>query len=171
MDLQTLSALAEIFGFVAVVAAIIFGVIQIRQFRSQRRDLAVIELIRPIQDNEFSRAFNLIHSLPENISASELKAKGAEYVEAAMMIGSRFETIGLLVFRGVVPISAVEELVGGISVSLWKRLHPWAHSIREEQSQECFVEWFQWLVDRLRELDRDEKEPAYKRFRDWKPKA
>jgi len=31
MDLQTLSQIAEIGGFVAVVAAIIFGMIQIRE--------------------------------------------------------------------------------------------------------------------------------------------
>ena len=170
MDLQTLSAYAEIFGFLAVVAAIIFGFIQIRQFQRQRRDLAAIELVRSIQDSEFTKAFRLVHSLPENISASEFSAKGTEYVDAALLLGVKFESIGLLVYRGVVPFSAVEELIGGVAVTLWKRLNPWVHMIRTEQSQELFEEWFQWLVERLEESERGQQEPAYKKFHNWKPR-
>jgi hypothetical protein len=170
MDLQTLSQLAEIFGFLAVGTAIIFGLIQIKQFQRQRRDLAAIELVKSIQDSEFTKAFRLIFSLPEDISATELSAKGTEYVDAALLIGVKFEVIGLLVFRGVVPFSAVQELVGGITITLWKRLSPWVHSIRAEQSQEYFEEWFQWLVNQLEKRDRGQEEPAYKRFHDWSSK-
>ena len=122
MDLQTFAALAEIFGFLAVVIAIVFGFIQIKQYQRQRRDLAAIELVRSLQDREFTKAFRLIHSLPEDISASEFTAKGNEYVDAAFLIGMKYEAIGLLVFRSVVPISAVEELIGGVTIIIWKRM-------------------------------------------------
>jgi hypothetical protein len=170
MDLQTISAFVEIFGFLAVVVAIGFGFLQIKQFQRQRRDLAAIELVRSIQDSEFTKAFRLIYSLPEDISASDFTAKGTEYVDAAFLIGSNFEAIGLLVFRSVVPISAVEELIGGITIIIWKRMSPWVHSIRSEKSQQSFGEWFQWLVNRLEERDRVQQEPAYKRFHDWRPR-
>jgi hypothetical protein len=170
MNLQTLSELAEIFSFLAVAAVIIFGLIQIRQFQRQRRDSAAIELVRSVQDSEFTKAFRLIHSLPEGISAAEFTAKGTEYVDAALALGMKYETIGLLVFKGVVPISTTEELVGGVAITLWKRLSPWVDSIRAEQSQELFLEWFQWLVNKLEERNRGQQEPAYKRFHDWKPR-
>ncbi|MCK4801580.1 MAG: DUF4760 domain-containing protein [Anaerolineales bacterium] len=167
MNLQTFSVIVDIIGSLAVFAAIIFGLIQIKHFHRQRRDLAAIELVRSVQDSEFTKAYRLIHSLPEKVSASEFSAKGTEYVDAAHTLGMKYETIGLLVFRGVVPISAAEELVGGIAITLWKRLGPWVDSIRKEQSQELFLEWFQWFVNRLEERNRDLQEPAYKRYYDW----
>ncbi len=109
MDLQTLSQIAEIGGFIAVGAAIIFGMIQIRDTQRQRHDLASIELVRSFQDSEFTAAFRMIHALPEDIPASEFLAKGDDYIDAALLIGIKYETMGLLVFRGVVPTDAVQE--------------------------------------------------------------
>ncbi len=167
MSLQTFSVIVDILGSISVIAAIIFGVNQIRQFHRQRRDQAAIELVRSVQDSEFTRAFHLIHSLPTPITAEEFKSKGTEYVEAALTIGMRYETIGLLVFRRVIPISIVEELVGGVAISLWERMGPWVQAIREEQSQELFLEWYEWIVNRLNDRERSLQEPAFKRYVDW----
>jgi len=167
MNLQTLASIAEIFGFFAVIAAIIFGLVQVKQFRRQRQDLAAIELVRSFQNSEFTMAFRLLHSLPEDISATEFAAKGTEYIDAAYALSFKYETTGVLVFRDVVPIAAVEELIGSIGITLWKRLSPWVHSIRSEQSQEHILEWFQWLVERMEERGHSEHEPAHKRFKDW----
>ncbi len=104
MNLQTFSVIVDIIGSLAVFVAIIFGLIQIKHFHRQRRDLAAIELARSVQDSEFTKAYRLIHSLPEKVSASEFSAKRTEYVDAAHTLGMKYETIGLLVFRGVVPI-------------------------------------------------------------------
>ncbi len=168
MDLQTLSQMAEVGGFIAVLAAIIFGYIQLKDAKRQRNDLAAIELVRSFQDSEFTTAFRLIHGLSEEVSASDLVDKGSEYIDAALLIGIKYETMGVLVYRGVVPIAAVEELIGGIALTLWQRVRPWAESIREVQSQDRFLEWFQWLVERLEERSVGEIKPAFVRFQDWK---
>jgi len=167
MILQTFSILVDIISSVAVIAAIIFGITQIRQFRQQRRDIAAIELVRSVQDSEFTNGFRLIHALPENISAAEFKAKPSEYIELALAVGMKYESIGLLVCKGVLPIAIVEELVGGVAITFWRRLNPWVISMRKEQSQEYIFEWYQWLVERLEERGRDVQEPAYKRYGDW----
>ncbi|MCF7807341.1 MAG: DUF4760 domain-containing protein [Candidatus Marinimicrobia bacterium] len=167
MNLQTIASIAEIFGFVAVMAAIIFGWIQIQQFKRQRRDQAAIELVRNFQDIEFTRGFRLIHSLPEDISADEFKSKGTEYIDAAYSLSMKYETMGVLVHREVVPIDAVEDLIGGVGITLWKRLSPWIHAVRKEQSNEHILEWYQWLIERILERGNKNQEPAYKRFRIW----
>lgn len=170
MDIQTLAAIAEIFGFFAVIAAIAFGLIQVKQFKRQRRDIAAVELVRSFQDSDFTQAFRLIHSLPEDISASEFAAKGTEYINAAYLMSMKYESMGVLVYRDVIPLSAVEELIGGVGITLWKRLRLWVYSIRVEQSQEHILEWFEWLVDRMEERGHNEKEPAHKRFTHWQSK-
>ena len=167
MTLQTFSIIVDILSSIAVLAAITFGLIQIRQFRQQRRDVAAIELVRSVQDSEFTNAFRLVHSLPENVSAVDFKAKGSEYVDAALTLGMKYEAIGLLVYKGVVPISTAEELIGGVGITLWKRLHLWVESIRKDQSQALFLEWFQWFVDRLEDRKRGDQEPAHIRYKEW----
>ncbi len=72
MDLQTLANVAQILGAVAVVAAIVFGFVQIRQFRVQRRDAAAAELVRSFQDASFTQSFRLITALPDNATPEQL---------------------------------------------------------------------------------------------------
>lgn len=167
MNLQTFSIVVDIISSIAVFAAILFGLTQIRQFRQQRRDVAAIELVRSVQDSEFTNAFRLIHVLPENMPAAEFKAKGTEYIAYALAVGMKYETIGLLVYKGVLPLPVVEELVGGVAIMFWRRLYPWVESMRKEQSADFIFEWFQWLVERLEDSGRDIREPAHKLYQDW----
>jgi hypothetical protein len=169
MDLQVLANLAQILGAAAVVAAIVFGIAQIRQFRLQRRDSAVAELVRSFQDAEFSRSFRLISALPNDTTAAELRAGGSAAEDAALALGVRFEALGLLIFRGIMPLSLAAQLVGAVTPDLWGKLRGWVFTVREEQSRPHFLEWFQWLVERLEERGRQHEPPAYVRFRDWQP--
>jgi hypothetical protein len=165
--LETLADLAQVLGALAVVAAIAFGVAQIRQFRQQRRDALAVELMRSIQDTEFTRSLRMLLTLPADASAEDFRARGPELEDAAWSLGAKYETLGYLVYRGIMPIALVEELVGGVGVHLWARLRPWAEAVRKEQNQPLLLEWFQWLVERLEERKRPAAEPAYTRLRDW----
>ena len=80
---------------------------------------------------------------------------------AAWALCAKYETVGHLVYREIMPIELVEELLGGIGVHLWRRLRPWVESMRVEQNQPLLMEWFQWLVERLEERKRPEATPAY----------
>ena len=170
MDLNTLSQIAEVLSGIAVVVAIVFGVAQVRQFQQQRRDSADVELMRSMQDREFTRSFRLIYSLPDDLSASGLRELGSDYEEAAIAIGTRFESMGLLVFRGSIPFELVEQIVGGVIVLLWRKLRLWATEYRAEQQHELLFEWFQWLAERIEERGRMAELPAYKKYSVWRPK-
>src|SRR5687768_6473402 len=117
--LDTLANLAQVLGAIAVVAAIAFGLAQIRQFRQQRRDALAVELMRSIQDTEFTRSLRVLLTLPVDISAAEFRAHGPALEDAAWALSAKYETLGYLVYRGIMPIDLVEELVGGIGVHLW----------------------------------------------------
>jgi hypothetical protein len=167
--LDTLANIAQVLGAIAVVAAIAFGFAQIRQFRQQRRDALAVELMRSIQDAEFTRSLRLLLALPREISATEFRALGPGVEDATWALCAKYETLGYLVYRGIMPIDLVEELVGGVGCHLWARLKPWAYSLREEQRQPLLLEWFEWLTDRLNERDRPAAVPAHVRLRDWTP--
>ena len=170
MDLNSVSQMAQILSGIAVVVAIVFGVAQVRQFQRQRLDSAAVELMRSLQDREFTNAFRLIFPLPKGLPAAEFGALGPEYEDAAICIAVRLETMGLLVYQESIPLHLVEEIIGGTAVLFWTKLRPWVEEHRAEQKHQLLFEWFQWLAERLVERGRPEQIPAYTRCRDWRPR-
>jgi hypothetical protein len=171
MDLQTLASLAQVIGVAAVIAAIGFGMVQIRQYRQQRRDAVAVELMRSIQDTEFTRSFRILLTLPEGCTAADIKARGPAVEDAAIALIAKYETLGYLVFRGIMPIELVEELVGGVGVHFWNLLKPWALELRQERNQPLMFEWYQWLAELLERRGRPSQQPAFERYNDWSAAA
>ena len=172
VELQTLANVAEILGGAAVVGGVVFAVWQIRQFRQQRRDVAAIEIVRSLQSREFIEAFRLLSEVPDGVSLKALREMGQEYADAAIMIGAMGETSGFMVYRGVASFGVFREQASGLTLAMWKKLRVWVEDVREEQSYDRWVEWWQWLVDRLREdeVSSGKTEPAYRRLPAWKPR-
>ena len=170
-DLATLANIAEILGALTIVGGVVFAVVQIREFRTQRRQAVAVELIRSFHSPEFANSVNLIRELPDGVSAEELRSRGPEYERAAVMVSTTYETIALLVFRGMTSFSMARDLTGGLAIVMWRKLARWMDAIRAEQDQPSWAEWFQWLADQLaREGEQKEADPAYRRFAHWRPR-
>ena len=58
---EFLTQLAPILSFLTIIIAIIFGVIQLRQFKTQRKDIAAVEIMRTMQDSQFTDSLHLIN--------------------------------------------------------------------------------------------------------------
>ena len=170
-DLNALANLANIVSATAVIGGAALALIQLRQYQAQRRDNAAAELVRSFYNPEFARAVRMIRLLPDECSAADLRAKGPEYEEAAILISFAFETMGLLVFRRVTPFSIVEELTGGLALLMWRKLNRWQREVRIESSQDSWAEWFQWLADQLEMRGRKRGKPAYEAFSGWQPNS
>lgn len=171
VDLGLLASIAEILGASTIVGGAIFAILQIREFRAQRRETVAVELLRSFHDPDLVDAVNLIRKLPEGASAEDLRSRGEEYERAAVMISTTYETVALLVFREMSSFSIVRDLTGGLVVVMWRRLAGWTQAIRREQQQPSWAEWFQWLAEQL-ERDHDEREgrPAYEAHGGWRPR-
>ena len=169
-DLQRLANIAEILGALMLIGGAIFGILQIREFRAQRRQAVAVELTRSFHNLDLVRAMNLILKLPDGISAEELRSKGPEYEEAAIMISATYEAIALLVFRKMATFSMVRELTGGVAVVMWQKLEQWIAWMRQDLANPSWAEWFQWLAAQLaRESTDKDAHRAYERFADWRP--
>ena len=169
-DLETLANLAEVFGALTIIGGLLFAVIQIRQYRQQLRETATLELMNKFQTQEFSQAFQTLRSLPEDVPSSELNADNPETEAAAMFVCSVYETVGVLVFRRILPFQVVEDLTGGAIALCWRKLRTWIQEIRVETSNDRVFEWFQWLVERCAEQQKIESKalPAYTAHRNWR---
>jgi hypothetical protein len=169
--LETVAILAQVVSAIAVAAAVVFALVQVRQYRQQRRDIAGVELMRAMHNPKLIEAVARLASVRPGVSADELREMGSEFEEAAVALVAAFESAGVLVFRGTVPFLLVRDLFGGSVVSMWLTLRIWVEDTRAEQSQETFGEWFQWLAERLQAYESAHHlGPAHKRFADWEPR-
>ena len=161
MALSNIANIVEIFGVLALVSGIAFGLLQFRQNRLQRRDLAVLECARMFEDEQFTENYRLLSQLESGLTMAQFEELGDRYEAAALRVGMKFETVGLLVHRGVVPISAMEDLVGGAALTVWRVIEQWVAGTRKSRSNPNFWEWYQWLAERLEERGQAVREPAF----------
>jgi len=168
-DLSTLANMAEILGVIIVVGGLIFAMLQMRQIRQQRRELAAIELFRFFGNAKFSAAYQMILRLPDDMSATDIRENQDKLEDAAMLISATMENIGVMTFQRIVPFVVVNNLIGSSTTILWRKLEHWAYALRTELDDPQAFEWFQWLAERLEEYQPETTEPAYKAFKSWKP--
>ena len=170
MSLESLGNLAEIVGVLVVIAGFLFGYLQLQQYSIQRRATAAIELARSVQAPPMARALRLVLTLPPGLDGADIRERGSEYEDAAMLVCLTFESVGLMAHRHMVSLELVWEFMGGALLGSWERLEDWTHEIRDQSGDEKFNEWMQWLVEQCyRRYGREE--PAYRRHADWLPRG
>lgn len=168
-DLSTLADLAEIVGAAIVIGGVFFAVMQMRQIRQQRREMAAIELFRFFGSPQFSKAYHCVLNLPDGLSTAELREVEPEAENCAMLISTTMENIGVMVFHRIVPSIVVKDLMGTSAMILWTRLSHWIADMRQELDNPSAFEWFEWLARVLEELSNADSAPAYEKYRHWKP--
>ena len=154
-DLHAYAAIAEIFGACAIVGGAIFGGLQIREFRQRRRCHVAADLCRAFREPSLAAAIVMLSELPDGLRRKEIQARGADYQEAAQMVGMTFETMGILVQKDVASLRIVQELTGGLLLMQWRKIEYFIKDTRIEQNNPRFGEWMQWLVDRIEERESD----------------
>ena len=158
MNWEAVTAVGTVHHFVIFVTALV-GIGQLRQFRAQRQDAAAVELVRSLQDDAFMQAYRRVFSASGH----------CEYEEAAVVLGFRFEMLGVLVYQGTIPFDIAQDLVGGLVLGAWNRLRQTTIEMRLELGWPAYLEWFQWLAEQFERRDRLQQIPAHIRAVDWRP--
>lgn len=168
-DLGKLANIAEIVGAIIVVGGLMFAVLQMRQTRQQRRELAAIELFRFFGNPKFTAAYKRILRLPAGLTADDIQKNDTGLEDAAMLISATLESIGVMTFQRIVPFVVVKNLIGTSGPALWTKLEPWVTMLRQEQGADTVFEWFQWLAERLDQEEHMDPLPAYVAHKRWQP--
>lgn len=168
-DLSRLANIAEILSAVIVFGGILFAVIQMRQTRQQRRELAAIELFRSFGSEAFANAYRNVLHYPDGLNTKQLDKKYPDGELNAMLICTTMENVGVMMFQRIVPSAVVSNLVGSSTIILWQKLEVWVADLRKELDNPYAFEWFQWLAMKLDELQDDTDLPAYESQKNWTP--
>lgn len=145
MDIATV---VNIVSGIAVVAGVVFAVVQLRQANRERRDAAAVTIVGTVQTQEVRQAVRLILDLPERVDPEIVRSDTA-LLDAALAVDSACEMWGSMVYEGVVDHRLLDRMVGGWVRGTWARLSLWVETERAKLDNPNVGEWWQWLVEVL----------------------
>jgi hypothetical protein len=150
----------------AVLVALVIGVLTLRQWQRARHLTAAAELVRTVLTPDFTRAIARVVELPERAPVESIATP--DLLHAITVVTHGFEGLGVLVFHRLLPLHLVDHLAGGYVRASWRRLQPYIEARRGTLGP-MFGEWFQWLAERMNEDPAPGKSVgAYLAHREWK---
>ncbi len=156
---------------VAVVTGVGFAIVQVRQYRRDRRRTAAIELLHSFQTPAFAEALNIVYNLPDGLSREELEARLQGRFHILYSLMTTWESLGILVHMGEVELELVEDFFSGPILISWRKLRGHVEGERAATGRATIEEWFQWLAERLQERERVSPAlPAHIEHRNWTPR-
>ena len=155
---------AAITGDIAIalsfLAALGFGIGQVRSANRDRRERLTIETVRAMQTRQLAEHFQRIGSqdLPSTFSA--LRALPPAEQVSIIHYAQQMEMLGLMVYDGMIELALVERTLGDYVGFSWEKYKSFTYDRRKEDPY--LNEYFEWLAKRLDDYMRSNpRTPAY----------
>lgn len=164
-----IATLLNVISTIAIVGALVFTGLQVRAANRTRQEQAAIVVIQTTQNADWTDALALISTLPTSAEAEEITRRGETMEQAMIGLSIRLETIGYMVYCRIIPMQAVNNLIGGVTLVFWSRAQKWTENYRVATNNPRYNEWCEWLADRIGEYNSGvEYEPAHRRYKNWR---
>ena len=153
-DVEYLSNMAEIVSGLAVIFGIGFGILEYRRRKANERRESLASLARSFQTPELAAAIRIVLELPGPIDSEQYDTLSTHEKDLVWLLFGSMESIGILVHRGDLPLSLVDEFFSIPVVEGWRRLNPYVQELRQELNSPQTWEWYQWLAEQIAESHR-----------------
>lgn len=142
-----MNTVAAVSTALAVVVALILGVVQVRQQARKRREHLAVEVLQLVQAPAVAEAIQAVLDLPEGVTAKEFARHAKAARVSLLTFDFMLESVGWMVHRRMVDLHDVDDLMGGIIRLSWRKLRNVTDHMRKENPN--YAEWLQWLVERM----------------------
>jgi hypothetical protein len=169
--MDQLAGVVDVLTVVALVGGFLFAAFEWRGSRREHRRQSQILLLRSFDSPEFLKAMRRLLALPDGLSRSDVEARLGEDGSDLLWywLGS-MESIGIHVYNREIGIRLVDQSFGGPVIVIWRKLRGYVDAVRAEVGRDSMHEWYQWLVERLETLEREEgRTAAHLLHTDWRP--
>ncbi len=146
-----LATVLNLISTLAIVGALIFTGLQVREANRARRDQASVAVIQTTQSESWTGAIDVFRKLPENARLEDIEQSGPETQRALLDFGVRLETIAYMVYRRLVGLDTAVELIGGVTLMFWSRAQSWIEAERTRTGNAKWLEWCQWFATQVAE--------------------
>jgi hypothetical protein len=166
----SIDSIFQVVEAIAVVIGVGFAIVQVRQYRQDKQREAAMELLHSFQTPSFARALNIVYSMPDGLSKEEVVRFADNEFHLVYAMTTTWESLGILVHQGEIDLNLVSDFFSGPIIVSWRKLERFVIGEREETNRETVNEWFQWLKERLEEVEAEAPPiPAHIEFKDWTP--
>lgn len=166
MELATVLNVVSTF---ALGGALVFAGLQVRSANRAREEQNAVKLIEAALGTVLGQPASFGAESSAANAAQDSNVYSPDAARALRETGFRLEALGYLVYRRVLPIQSVKELMGGMITMWWARIKPLAERERESTGNPRMFEWAQWLAERVIEPGGGtESEPAFTAHAHWK---
>jgi hypothetical protein len=158
--LQSISYVAAALG--VVIAAINYIVTTRREDKRSKQTLETrqaqlfMQIYSRFSDKDFVEAFNqVLYEDPpvyKNLDEYEKKYSkmNPEYDRKVSQIAAMLEGVGVLVYRGLIDVSYVDDLFSSVVIQFWELFGPVYKEWRVKYNQPQIEEWLEYLYNRVR---------------------
>lgn len=167
---MNLEAWFQLVESAAVVVAVGFAIIQVRQYRRDKNREAALILLNSFQTPDFAKALTLVYAMPDGLSKEEIEERLGDDFHLVYALTTTWESLGVLVHRGEMSIELVDDFFSGPITISWHKLKAQIFGEREALGRDTVGEWFQWLAERF--ADRESSVPpvpAHIAHKNWRP--
>ncbi len=150
---MSIEAIFQAVEAVAVVIAVGFAIVQMRQYRREKRREGALELLHSFQTPHFAKALNIVFNLPDGLSKEEIESTVGDDFHLVYALMTTWESLGILVYRGEIDLELVNDFFSGPIKISWQKLKGHSMGERSMLERDTISEWFQWLTERLAERE------------------
>ena len=143
--LRILSAAASL----ALISGVVIAILQLRHQRRMRQEEIAMRLYATFGEESFVRHFQRVTRMDYATYADYRARSSAEDTTSIMVVSVFFESMGLLLKRGLAPIELLDDLLSGPVLQAWPKVSPIWAGLREENNQPSWAEWFEFLHDEM----------------------
>ena len=98
---------------IALVIALGFAILQVRQYRRDKHREAAMELLHSFQTPSFARALNIVYAMPGGLSKEEVEQYCGNEFHLVYAMTTTWESLGVLVHRGEIDLQLIDDFFSG----------------------------------------------------------
>jgi hypothetical protein len=161
MDVESVATvIGESAIALSFLAAVVFGISQVRTSAEDRRERLTVEVVRGMQTREMAEHFHRIsaHDIPS--TWAQMRTLPEDELVSLIHYAQQMEMLGLMVYDGMIELSLVERTLGDYVGFSWEKYKSFTYDRRKDDPY--LNEYFEWLANRLDEYMRSNpRPPAY----------
>jgi hypothetical protein len=167
---MTLFSIIDLISSLTVIAGVIFGLLEFRNFKSARKREAALTLMQSFMSPEYNAVIPIVFDMPEGLSPDEIVKEMGGKANIFNFL-STFESLGVLVFHREISLDLADDYFSSPTLAAWRKLSPYILDWREKNQRPVGWEWVEWLHDQMAKRESKASPiPAQIAHKDWKPK-
>jgi len=150
ISLSDLSDLATVGAFLVAIVATFYGIKQLREIKKATYSTAYFKAIEILQDDEVRKAREYVMV---TLASKNFSDWVDEDVKNAEKVCQTYDTVGIMVCNGMLPLEVITANWGDSLRKTWKVLYPFVYDYREKRQAKEFWDDYEFIATEAGKLE------------------